>query len=270
MPKLPFLGSSFQTNGNVSLATYTGTYIAYFNETDGLAQTQFSVGFLDSNTYHRDQTASIEATGYQPGQNATLSVITASGSSLNTQTLTADSSGNINAVWQIPSSLAIGTYNATLTPVGTQKAILDTESFSISGYAIQVETVNLAGEDVSGITIQALDTITGTTYSSISGTDGVALLNLETGNVGLTASLSGVNVGQSNITVSSDATFKMTCQLTDLKIAVQNPSSVPVPFVTITVTFQYQQTNGTSQTGNITGQTDSQGIFTYASTVQSE
>ena len=146
--QITFPDSSFQTNGNVSLATYTGTYIAYFNETDGLAQTQFSVGFLDSNTYHRDQTASIEATGYQPGQNATLSVITASGSSLNTQTLTADSSGNINGVWQIPSNLAIGTYNATLTPGDTQKAILDTESFSISGYADTGGNCKLSGRSM--------------------------------------------------------------------------------------------------------------------------
>ncbi len=265
--QVTFPNSSFQPNGNSSLAVYTGTYIAYFNQTDDLAQTQFSVGFLDSSTYHRGQTASIEATGYQPGEIATLSVITPAGSSLNTQSLTADSLGNINGTLQIPSNIAIGTYNATLTPQGTQKAILDAESFSISGYAIQVETVNLAGEEVSGITIQALDTVTGTTYSSISGTDGVAPINLETGNVGLTASLSGVNVGQSNITVSGGATFKMTCQLTDLKIAVQNQNSVPVPFVTLSVTFQYQQTNGTSQTGNVTGQTNAQGIFTYDSTL---
>jgi hypothetical protein len=64
--------SSFQPAG--SLTDYTGLYTVYFNQSDSLAQNQFSVGFIDSTTYHRGQTITIRATGYQPNEAATLSI----------------------------------------------------------------------------------------------------------------------------------------------------------------------------------------------------
>ena len=71
--QVTFPSSSFQPSG--SLTDYAGSYTAYFNESSATpAQTTFSVGFLDSITYHRGQTATILAIGYQPNQAATLTV----------------------------------------------------------------------------------------------------------------------------------------------------------------------------------------------------
>ena len=92
-------------------------------------------------------------------------------------------------------------------------------------------------------------------------------MNLETGTYPLTAFWNGVNVGETNITVTGNGTFTMICQLTDLKITVQNENGVPLPFVNLTITYQYQPTNGTTQTGNASGQTDPSGTYTLNSTL---
>jgi hypothetical protein len=251
-----------------SLTNYTGSYTVYFNQSVPLAQSQFSVGFLDSTTYHRGQTATINAIGYQPNQAATLSFTSSSGTSLDSESLTASDAGVISTTWVVPSNAATGTHTATITPQGIQKSIQDSQSFSIIGYAVTIKTVNLAGEVVPQIQIQATDQATNTVYKSTSGSDGVANFNLETGIISLTAFRNGVNVGQSNITVTGNGAFNLQCQLTDLKIIVQNENGAPIPFVNLAITYHYLLTNGgSSQTGNASGQTDPSGAFMLNSTL---
>lgn len=251
-----------------SLTNYTGSYTVYFNQSVPLAQSQFSVDFLDSTTYHRGQTATINAIGYQPNQAATLSFTSSSGTSLNSESLTASDAGVISTTWVVPSNAATGTHTATITPQGIQKSIQDSQSFSIIGYAVTIKTVNLAGEVVPQIQIQATDQATNTVYKSTSGSDGIANFNLETGIISLTAFRNGVNVGQSNITVTGNGAFNLQCQLTDLKIIVQNENGAPIPFVNLTITYHYLLTNGgSSQTGNASGQTDPSGAFMLNSTL---
>ena len=174
--QVTFPGSSFQPNGTTT--DYVGTYTVYFNQSESLAQSQFSVGFLDSTTYHRGDTVTIGATGYQPNQAATLSIINdATGATvLYSESLTASADGIINATWVVPSNAVIGNYNVTITPTGIQKAIQDVETFSVPGYSIQVETVNLASEVVPQIQVQALDQASGAVYNGTSGSDGIARL----------------------------------------------------------------------------------------------
>jgi hypothetical protein len=251
-----------------SLTNYTGSYTVYFNQSVPLAQSQFSVGFLDSTTYHRGQTATINAIGYQPNQAATLSFTSSSGTSLDSESLTASDAGVISTTWVVPSNAATGTHTATITPQGIQKSIQDSQSFSIIGYAVTIKTVNLAGEVVPQIQIQATDQATNTVYKSTSGSDGVANFNLETGIISLTAFRNGVNVGQSNITITGNGAFNLQCQLTDLKIIVQNENGAPIPFVNLAITYHYLLTNGgSSQTGNASGQTDPSGTFMLNSTL---
>jgi hypothetical protein len=258
--------SSFQPSG--SLTDYVGTYNVYFNQSAGLAQNKFSIGFLDSTTYHRGQTVTIGATGYQPNQIATLSVTNvATGTSLDSETLTASTDGIINTTWVVPPNAAIGNYEVTITPQGTQKAIQDVETFSVPGYSIQVKTVNLASEVVPQIQIQALDQASGTVYNGTSGSDGIVDLNLETGTYPLTAFWNGVNVGETNMTVTGNGTFTLLCQLTDLKIKVQNENGITMPFVNLAITYQYHQSNGATQTGNVSAQTDPSGTYTLNSTL---
>ena len=257
--------SSFQPNG--SLTDYAGLYTVYFNQSVSLAQNQFSVGFLDSTTYHRGQTVTIRATGYQPNQAATLSITSvATGATLDSESVTASADGIISTTWVVSSNAAIGDYTVKINPQGTQKSIQDSQTFSIIGYAIKIKTVNLANEIVPQIRVQATDESTNTAYNSTSGADGIANLNLETGTQFLTAFWNGVNVGETNITVTGDGTFSLQCQLTDLKITVQNENGILMPFVNLAITYRYQPSSGgSSQIGNASGQTDPSGSFTLDS-----
>ncbi len=266
--QVTYPNSSFQPNGNTT--DYVGTYNIYFNQSASLAQSQFSVGFLDSTTYHRGNTVTIGAVGYQPNQDATLSITNdATGAVLlPPEPETASANGLINATWPVPSSAVIDNYNVTITPTGVQKAIKDVETFSIPGYPIQVTTVNLAGAIVPEIQVQALDQASGTVYKGTSGSDGIADLKLETGVCSLTAFWNGVKVGGTNITVTGNGAFTFSCQLTDLKITVQNENGIALPFVNLAITYQYQPANGgSSQTGNVSVQTGSSGIYILNSTL---
>ena len=73
------------------------------------------------------------------------------------------------------------------------------------------------------------------------GADGIATLNLEAGTYTLTAFWNGVNVGANqHNSYWQLAAFTLQCQLTDLKIVVQNQNGVSLPFVNLAITYQYQ------------------------------
>ena len=158
----------------------------------------------------------------------------------------------------VPSNTTVGVYTVTITPTGTKKAIKDVESFSVPGYFIQVTAVNLAGQDVTGIIVQALDKNSGTVYSGTSGSNGIVDLSLEKGVCTLTALWNGtLSVGETSITVTGNATVTLQCKLTDLKIVVQNENEIPLSSVNLAISYQYQLTSGASQTGNVSAQTGS-------------
>lgn len=263
--QLTFPDSSFQPSG--SLTNYAGTYTIYFNQSQSLARNTFSVNFIDSTTYHRGQTVTVRATGYQPNEPATLTVTSVkSGTTLDTASVTASADGIISTNWVVSSTASAGDYTIKLAPQNTQKSIPDSETFTVTGYAIKVQTTNLAGEVVSGIAIQALDASTTTMYNAVSGSDGIANFRLEQGTNVLTAFWNGVNVGETNITVSADTTFTLRCQLTNIKITVRNTNGITMPFVDLNIVYHYQ-TGGASKTGSASGQTDSSGSFTLTSSL---
>ena len=261
--QVTFPDSGFQPSG--SLTDYAGTYTATFNQS--LAQSTFSVNFIDSTTYHRGQTVTVRATGYQPSDSATLTIVSVkNGSTLDTVSVTASADGIISTSRVVPSTADIGDYTIKIAPSGTQKSIQDSETFTVTGYSIKVQTTNLAGEVVSGITLQALDASTSTMYNAVSDSNGIANLKLEKGTNVLTALWNGVNVGETDITVSGDASFTIRCQLTDFKITVKSTNGVLMPFINLNIAYQYQSSDG-SKTGAASGQTDSSGSFTLNSTL---
>ncbi len=261
-----FPDSSFQPTG--SLTDYAGSYTLYFNQTSSLAQNHFSVVFIDFTNYHRGQPVNVRATGYQPNQEANVTINNVGASSaIDSLSITASANGTMAAAWVVPSNAPIGDYVVQITTSTPQKIIHDSESFSITGYSIQVKTVNLAGQVVSGVKVQALDLMTNLLYNNTASDNGIANLNLEAGSVSLTAFWSGVNVGQSNITVNGEGTFTLQCELTNLKVLVQNENGVPLPFVNLAITYQYQPENGGSQTGTASGQTDISGTYILNSTL---
>ena len=257
-----FPSSSFQPTGSTTI--YAGTYGTAFNVSEGVSS--FAVGLLDSTTYHRSQVATVRAVNYAAGQAVTLSVTDSSGTALvSSQSLTADSNGVVSTTFTIPSNATIGSYNVTLSPTsGSAKAISDSETFSIPGYSIGFETVNLAGETIPSINVAATDDLSNQVYSGVTDDTGMAYVNLEDGPVSLSATWNGYTVGTNNITVSGVENFTINCQMTDLKIVVLNSDGVTLPFVNITISFNYQNSTG-SQTGTESGQTDPSGTCAFDS-----
>ncbi len=263
--QVTFPDSSFLPSG--SLTIYAGTYTVYFNQSSSLAQNTFSVNFIDSTTYHRGQTVVVQATGYQPNEAATLTVKSVkTGTQIGTSSVTASANGVISTSWVVPSTADVGDYTIAIAPQNTPKAVADSETFNVPGYAISVHTTNLAGEVVPDIAVQVIDGSTGAIYNAVSDSNGLSNFNLEKGPQGLTASWNGVNVGTTNITVSADATVTLLCQLTDIKMTVKNTEGIVMPFVTLNVVYQYQS-GGSTKTGNATAITDSSGSFTLNSTL---
>ncbi|HLN90165.1 MAG TPA: carboxypeptidase-like regulatory domain-containing protein, partial [Candidatus Binatia bacterium] len=266
--QLTFPDTSFTPSG--SLTAYAGIYTVYFNQSQSLAQSTFTVNFIDAPTYHRGQTVTVRATGYTPNNPATITITSVkSGSNpLNTISATASADGIISANWVVPPTADVGDYTIKITSQNTPKLLPDSQSFTIPGYAVKVQTSNLAGEVVTAITIQAEDAVTNATYSAASSAVGVATLNVESGSQVLTALWNGVNVGEKTVTVTGDETFSIQCQLTDVKFTVKNTNGVLMPFVSLAVTFQYQS-GGATKTGSASGQTDSSGSYTLNSTLPS-
>jgi hypothetical protein len=260
-----FPDSSFSPSG--SLTDYAGTYTIYFNQSQSLAQNTFRVGFIDRSIYHRGESVTIRATGYQPNTAATLTVISvSSGSTLDTASVTSSAEGIISTSWVVSSSADVGDYTIKLSAQTNSKTLQDAENFTVTGYAINIRTTNLAGQIVPVVSLQARDATSGTVHNAASDSNGVANLRLEKGTSTITALWNGANVGETNITVSGDGTFTISCQLINLKITVKNTAGTVMPFVNLNITYQYQSSSGT-KTGNSAGQTDVSGSYTLTSTL---
>lgn len=263
--QISFPSSSFQSEDSLGVSpttVYAGNYTLYFNMTQALGENQFQVGFLDSATYHRGQTATVAAQGYTAGQTAILTVTNAAtGSSLTTQQVTADSSGTISTSFVVPAAAAVGNYKVTITTnSGTAKLLADTQYFSVVGYSVAITTLNLDGQIAPSVLVVVQDQAANTSYNKTSGSsNGVANFNLEDGPYLLTASVKGINVGNTNITVTGAGSFSFTCQLTDLLIKVQNENGTVLPFINLDIS--------SSQTGNISVQTGITGTYTLNSTL---
>jgi len=259
--QVTYPSAAFQPEG--SLTNYTGSYKVYFNETQLLAENQFSVGFTDLSAYHREQTVAIRAVGYQPGENATISIKSEKTSAIiHTKTVTASSEGIVNASWTVPSDALIGDYNITITPDTTAKLIPDSQLFTVPGYAVNIRTLNLAGGTVPQIEVEARDQATNAVYSGTSNDDGIASLNLEKGNHTLAAFWNGVQVGKTNVSITEESSFDLTCTLTNLKITVKNEDGNLIPFVDLDIGYQYVTTrDAASKTGYASGETDLSGTF---------
>ena len=258
--ELPFPSPDFQPSGAVT--NFTGLYSAYFNKTEQLASSQFFIGLTDASQYHRAETVTIRAVGYEANQAAALSITNQDGANVHSASVTATSEGIINAAWTVPNNALIGTYEVKIAPEGTTKTIADAQNITVPGYPIRIRTVNLAGEIVSGIAVEALDQATDKTYTATSGEAGIAIVNLEKGGNNVTAYWNEVKVGEIILTITGENSYDLTCRLTNLKIIVQDKNGFKVPFVALNVTYRYTTTKqGSSRTGSASGQTDISGAF---------
>jgi hypothetical protein len=258
---------AFQPSG--SLTDYTGLYHVYFNLTTLLAEDQFFIGLTDKNEYHRQDSVAIHAVGYHTNENSTITITYAkTGANVHSEAVTASSEGVINAAWAVPFDALIGDYNIIITPQNTPKLIVDSQLFTVPGYPIKIRILNLAGEVVPQILVEALDQATNTLYNGTSGVDGIATVNLEKGNHIIDAFWNDVKVGEINASITGESAYDLTCELTNLKITVQDKNGISIPSVSLYITYQYVTTKeGVSKTGSASGQTDLSGTFSFNSTL---
>ena len=253
--------TSFKPVG--SLTNFTGSYKIYFNETESLAENEFFVGFTDSSYYHRNEIVTIRAIGYQPEENATITIKYAeSGTSVYSEIVTASSEGIFESAWAVPFDGLIVDYNITITSDSTDKLVPDSQLFSIPGYTVIVQTFNLAGEAVSEISVEALDQATDEIYTSTSDYQGTAILKLEVGNHLLSGFWNGVKVGELNVSITDSTSFDLSCRLTNVEITVQNENGNLMPFVELDITYQYFTTKENSlEVGSTSGETNLSGTY---------
>jgi hypothetical protein len=244
---------------------YAGTYVAYFNGTQPLAVKSFPVGFTDLSEYHRGSTVKVNAVGYQPNQVCTLAV-KFNDNVVFSQTVTASGGGIVSTTWTVPDNASEGTYTATIsTQVAPAKDLVDTQTFSIVGYPITFQAVNLAGQSVSSILVKATDKTTGDTFSNTTRDNGIAVLNLEKGTYTVEAFWNNAQVDTTTIIVNGSASVTLRCTLGNLNVKVQDKNGIAIPFVNVTITFSYSTpANGTSSSSQ-SASTDLSGNLTFAS-----
>ena len=264
--QLTYPDNAFQPAG--SLIDYAGSYKVYFNLTESLGSGQFQVGFTDLNQYHRGQTAKIRAIGYQSNETATIAVKSSeTGAIMYSAAVTPSSEGIVTAEWAVPADAAIGNYDVTIAAENTTKAVPDSQVITVPGYPVQIRVIDLSGVVVPKITVEALDTAANKTYDGTTGADGKTSINLEGGRQTLTAFWNGLKVGTTNINVTGAAEFSLDCELTNLRITVQDRQGLLIPSSSLEITYQYVTTKDNQErTGSTLGQTGIMGTFTLNST----
>jgi hypothetical protein len=252
-----------------STIAYTGSYIALFNATDSLGQSTFFVGITDRSQYHRQDSVSIRAVGYLSGQTATLTIQDPNGHLALSQTVTSSTLGTITSSWAIPSTATLGTYNLTITAPSSNKAKIDSQTFQVPGYPVIFRALNLAGESVPEVEVEALEQATGQLYNaSANSYYGNAEMSLDKGTYTVRAYWNQVQVGEIQISMPGNNEYDIACKLTNLHISVQDKNGVPIPFSNIQLTCQYTATKtGLVQTGNVSGQASASGTYSFNSTL---
>jgi hypothetical protein len=264
--QISYPDSVFAPSG--SLTDYAGSYRVYFNLTQSLAASQFSIGFTDLTQYHRGQTVKIRAIDYQTNDTATVTIKNMeSGVILHTADVTPTSAGIVATEWAVPSNAAIDTYEVNVTAQNTAKLVPDLQVIAVPGYPITIRVLDLSGAVVPQLVVEALDITTNKIYDGTSGANGNASINLESGQHTLTAFWNGLKVGETSINVVGEGEFDFSCELTNLMITVKDRNGLLIPSVNLGISYEYVTTkDGRQGSGNALGQTDISGTYTLNST----
>jgi hypothetical protein len=227
--------TDFSTGANTN---FTGKYKILFNET---LVNQFFIGLTNSSEYHRGDDIDIEAVDYPPDQNVNVTIsgvdVSYSVPPFNT---TAGSDGVVRTSWNVPYNVSIGNYSLSITPTPPSKSnASDTQIFSIPGFKTEIFTLNLANETVPNVFVKTYDNSTGTYSNATSDVDGLASIMLERGDYGGEAFFKEVGVGETNFTINEEKQMNFTCQLTDMNINVMDAQHINIPFVSISLTYNY-------------------------------
>lgn len=251
-----------------SLTDYAGTYNVYYNVSQSLAWSQFTIGFTSLSQYHRGQTVRIRAIGYQTNDTTTITIKNQdSGATFHSADINPTSNGTVIDTWIIPPNAPIGAYQVAVTPRNSPKPVPDSQNITIPGYPVTIQIMDLSNRSVSQISMDALDIATNKTYTGTSDAGGNTTIYLESGRHILTAFWNGLQVGETSINVTETGEFKFQTELGDIKITVKDQNGLLIPSVNLAISYSYMGTkNNQQQTGSAIGQTDANGVFSLNST----
>jgi len=195
-----------------------GDYSVSFNTT--ISNMTFFVGLTNSTEYHRGQAVDIKVV-YKPNENVTITV---TGKDVyDSLNLTADNAGIVHyANFTVPANASIGNYTVnvfSISAVPTTKSPADTQDFTVPGFAVNVTAKNLAGDSVPDVTLRAFENATSVSNVT-TGSDGVAILELEIGDYRCEAYSKAEKVGEREIAVTNVTSVDLLCNLTNLGVRV--------------------------------------------------
>ncbi len=257
----------FEPSG--SNTNYTGHYSAYFDKFKDRAKTSFFIGLTDASEYHREDLVSVTALEYTA--NKTASIIMTSletNDAVHSLEVNVTQRGIVQATWMVPSNASIGNYSVTISVENETKPIEDSQIIRVPGYLVEVYTQNLALDGVPQILVEALDEATNMTYSNTTEANALTHLSLEKGNHTLEAYWKDVRVNQTEVVVTGNRTYNLTCELTNMRITVEDEERNRLPFVHLDISYQFNTTKQeTMKNGSATGRTDISGVFSLNSTL---
>ena len=249
---------------NGANTNFTGEYKILFNET---IVNQFFIGLTNSSKYHRGDIVNIKAVDYPLNENVTITIKFGNETIDSIPFNVTDSIVNVN--WPVPSSALIGNYNLSITPVPSSKQnASDTQIFEVPGFQTDIFTRNLANKTVPNIFVRAYDESTKMCYNATSNTGGLASFMLERGNYNYTAFFKEVKVGEiTKYNITEETTVNLTCRLTTANIKVVDSQDISVPFVSITITYNYTTNLNVieNRTGTEAGETNITGTLQFHS-----
>ncbi len=253
---------------------YVGSYnltLKAFNQT--LATSNFTIGLTDFEEYHRFQTVQIQALNYTSSDRLKISVFQNDKTVFESAPRNAsEPRGMIAANWTIPANASFGVYTVNVTavtPLVKEKPVADTQIFSVVSklFECEVNVVNLDGEPVEKIVVEANDTVTSTVSTSTTNKNGLASFTLEASTYAFSAILNNSNVG---VTSEVDLTRNFTgisalsiaSSLAHIKTLVEDEQGNPMPFVTVTANFTFTTRANTTIAQVVSAQTSVSGAAT--------
>lgn len=195
-----------------------GNYGVSLNDT--LATGAFYVGLTNATEYHRFQPVDVKAV-YQPNETVNM---TFSGTNVRSSfNLTADSFGIVYSTdFIVPPNASIGSYMVSIVSTSTNatvKSPVDTENFTVPGFAVDVTVKNLAGNTVQTVEVRASEN--GTALGSVvTNSTGEAILMLEIGTFTLDGYYLSQRVGTRDFEVTRPSATDLVCNLTNIGITV--------------------------------------------------
>lgn len=236
--------------GPQATTNYTGLYKMEFNGTALNATGSFFVGLTNATEYHRYQVVNIQAVGYMPEEPVNVT-ITYQGKVVFTKSpLNASLAGIVNMSWTIPANASLGTYTVTVsnyTTPGTVKQPPDIQEFNITSvtYPCHIQVLNLNNKPVENVEVEAYAKDDVVNASSLTDENGFASFPLEAGRYNIKAFWKNSEVGNlTDLDVSKEINVTMTCKLARIITFISDEVYAPLPFINVTVTYNYTTREG--------------------------